>query len=78
MCLVIRNFQVGLNEKHVYKNTGQYESTCSKCLFSDRVFWERQILKAKTYVKECMWDKEMTILPQMGSLYGGIVIGRIN
>lgn len=35
MLLIIRSFQVSLKENYVYKNNGQYENTCNKCLMND-------------------------------------------
>lgn len=41
-------------------------------------FWERQIVKVKTWVSECIYDSGMSILLRMESLYRGIVIRRVN
>lgn len=47
--VIIRSFQVSLNENHVYKDDGQYENTYNKCILNDSgIEGERQIVKVKT------------------------------
>jgi len=33
--VIIRSFQVILNENHVYKDNGQYENTYNRCILND-------------------------------------------